>query len=145
MRQQAISGTQPRKNMIMGKVDTSDLIMIITWAMDISSQSPKLKWASWMWNVYATQYVTLPWGQDKKYSWWYQYWNSLVQGWGNCSALAPELPQSCTKPLISYMIWFSQHCAACCIMLYWVAYFYINPYAMDTNNVKYWVNIEHSW
>ena len=25
-----ISGTQPRKNMIMGKVDTSDLMMIIT-------------------------------------------------------------------------------------------------------------------
>ena len=42
-----ISGTQPRKNMIMGKVDTSDLMMIITWAMDISFQSPKLKWASW--------------------------------------------------------------------------------------------------
>ena len=31
-----ISVTQPRKNMIMGKVDTSDLMMIITWAMDIS-------------------------------------------------------------------------------------------------------------
>ena len=32
---QKISGTQPRKNMTtMGKVDTSDLIMIITWAMD---------------------------------------------------------------------------------------------------------------
>ena len=42
-----ISGTQPRKYMItMGKVDTSDLMMIITWAMDISLQSPKLKCAS---------------------------------------------------------------------------------------------------
>ena len=36
-----ISGTQPRKNMItMGKVDTSDLMMI-TWAIDISFQSPR--------------------------------------------------------------------------------------------------------
>ena len=36
------------ENMItMGKVDTSDLMMIITWAIDISFQSPKLKWASW--------------------------------------------------------------------------------------------------
>ena len=43
-----ISDTQPRKNMItMGKVDTSDLMMIITWAIDISFQSPILKWASW--------------------------------------------------------------------------------------------------
>ena len=43
-----ISGTQPRKNMItMGKVDTSDLMMIITWAIDISFQSPILKWTSW--------------------------------------------------------------------------------------------------
>ena len=41
--------TQPRKNMeTMGKVDTSDLMMIITWAIDIKSfQSPILKWASW--------------------------------------------------------------------------------------------------
>ena len=37
-----ISGTQPRKNMTtMGKVDTSDLMMIITWAIDISFQSPR--------------------------------------------------------------------------------------------------------
>ena len=43
-----ISGTKPRKNMItMGKVDTSDLMMIITWAIDISFQSPILKWASY--------------------------------------------------------------------------------------------------
>ena len=37
-----ISGTQPRKNMItMGKGDTSDLMMIITWAIDVSFQSPR--------------------------------------------------------------------------------------------------------
>ena len=31
-----ISGTQPRKNMMtIGKIDTSDLMMIITWAMDM--------------------------------------------------------------------------------------------------------------
>ena len=36
------------ENMItMGMVDTSDLKMIITWAVDISFQSPKLKWGSW--------------------------------------------------------------------------------------------------
>ena len=36
------------KNMItMGKLDTSDLMMIITWAIDTSFQSPLLKWASW--------------------------------------------------------------------------------------------------
>ena len=29
----------------MGKMDTSDLMMIITWAIDISFQSPILKWA----------------------------------------------------------------------------------------------------
>ena len=29
-------GTQPRKNMMKGKVDTSDLMMILTWAIDIS-------------------------------------------------------------------------------------------------------------
>ena len=32
-------GTQPRKNMMKSKVDTSDLMMIITWAIDISLQS----------------------------------------------------------------------------------------------------------
>ena len=43
-----ITGTQPRENMItMGKVDTSDLMMIIIWAIDISFQLPKLKWARW--------------------------------------------------------------------------------------------------
>ena len=30
----------------MGKVDISDLIMLIKCAIDISFQSPKLKWAS---------------------------------------------------------------------------------------------------
>ena len=43
-----ISDTRPRKNMItMGKVDASDLMMIITWAINISFQSPELKWVSW--------------------------------------------------------------------------------------------------
>ena len=43
-----ISDTQPRENMItMGKVDTSDLMMIITWAINIAFQSPELKWLSW--------------------------------------------------------------------------------------------------
>ena len=46
-------GTQPRKTVItMGKLDTSDLMMIITWAIDISCQSPKLKWASWTHAIY---------------------------------------------------------------------------------------------
>ena len=31
----------------MGKIDTSDLIMIIAWAINISFQSPELKWVSW--------------------------------------------------------------------------------------------------
>ena len=48
-----ILGTQPLKNMIMGKVDTSNLMMI-TWAMDISFQSPKLKWSSW---THTTPYI----------------------------------------------------------------------------------------
>ena len=44
-----ISGSQPRKNMItMVQVGTSDLMMIMTWAMDISFQSPQLKWDSWI-------------------------------------------------------------------------------------------------
>ena len=43
-----ISDTRPRKNMItIGKVDASDLMMIITWAIDISFQLPELKWVSW--------------------------------------------------------------------------------------------------
>ena len=43
-----ISDPRPRKNMItMGKADTSDLMMIITWAINISFQSPELKWVSW--------------------------------------------------------------------------------------------------
>ena len=49
-----ISDTQPWKNMTtMGKVDTSDLMMII-WVMDIFFQSPKLKWAS---STHATLYM----------------------------------------------------------------------------------------
>ena len=51
-----ISGTKPRKNMItMGKVDTSDLMMI-TWAIDLSFQSPILKWASW---THTTPYIAM--------------------------------------------------------------------------------------
>ena len=50
-----ISDTQPRKNMItMGKVDTSDLMMIITWAVDKSFQSPILKWVIW---THTTPYI----------------------------------------------------------------------------------------
>ena len=49
-----ISDTQPRKNMTMGKVDTSDLMMIIRWVMDIFFQSPKLEWAS---STHATLYM----------------------------------------------------------------------------------------
>ena len=37
--------TTTEKRKTMGNIDTSDLAMIITWAMDISYQS--LKWASW--------------------------------------------------------------------------------------------------
>ena len=45
------------ENMIpMGKVDTSDLMMIITWAIDISFQSPILKWASW---THTTPYIVM--------------------------------------------------------------------------------------
>ena len=39
----------------MGKVDTSDLMMMITWAIDSSFQSPILKWASW---THTTPYYT---------------------------------------------------------------------------------------
>ena len=44
------SSTQPRKDMtIMGTADISNLIMIITWVMNISSRSYKLEWGSiWM-------------------------------------------------------------------------------------------------
>ena len=50
-----ISDTQPRKNMTtMGKVDTSDLMMIIRWVMDIFFQSHKLEWAS---SKHATLYM----------------------------------------------------------------------------------------
>ena len=41
------SGTQPQKILkTMGMVDTSDLMMIIRWIINISSQSPELEWAS---------------------------------------------------------------------------------------------------
>ena len=41
------SDTQPKKIMtIMGEVDTSDLMMIMMWVINISSQSPRLGWAS---------------------------------------------------------------------------------------------------
>ena len=50
-----ISDTQPRKNMTtMGKVDTSDLMMIIRWIINISFQSPKFEWAS---STHATPYI----------------------------------------------------------------------------------------
>ena len=53
-----ISDTRPRKNMItMGKVDTSDLMMIITLAINISFQSPELKWVSW---THTTPYILMP-------------------------------------------------------------------------------------
>ena len=43
-----ISGTQPQKYVLtMGNVVTCNLMMIILWAIDISFQSPELKWASW--------------------------------------------------------------------------------------------------
>ena len=52
-----ISDTRPRKNKItMGKVDTSDLMMIITWAINISFQSPDLKWVSW---THTTPYILM--------------------------------------------------------------------------------------
>ena len=50
-----IASTQPRKNMItMGKMDISDLMMIIAWAIDVSFQSRLLKWASW---THTTPYI----------------------------------------------------------------------------------------
>ena len=52
-----ISDTQPRKNMTtMGKVDTSDLMMIIRWVMNIFFQSPKLEWAN---STHATLYMQI--------------------------------------------------------------------------------------
>ena len=44
------------ENVIMGKADSSDLMMIIKSAMDISSQSPILKWASW---THTTPYILM--------------------------------------------------------------------------------------
>ena len=56
-----ISGTQPRKNMItMGKVDTFDLMTIITWAMDVSFQSLKWKWAV-MYSEIQNSVIIYPW------------------------------------------------------------------------------------
>ena len=50
-----IPDTRPRKNMkTMGKDDTSDLMIIITWAINISFQSPELKWVSW---THTTPYI----------------------------------------------------------------------------------------
>ena len=40
----------------MGKVDISDLNMIITWAINISFQSPVLKWVSW---THTTPYILM--------------------------------------------------------------------------------------
>ena len=52
-----ISDTRPQKNMItMVKFDTTDLMMIITWAINISFQSPGLKWVSW---THTTQYILM--------------------------------------------------------------------------------------
>ena len=52
-----ISDTRPRKNMItVGKVDTSDLMMIITRAINVSFQSPELKWVSW---THTTPYILM--------------------------------------------------------------------------------------
>ena len=52
-----ISDPRPWKNMItMGKVDKSDLMMMITWAINISFQSPELIWVSW---TYTTPYVLM--------------------------------------------------------------------------------------
>ena len=45
------------KNMItMGKVDNSDLMMIITWAVNLSFQSPELNWVSW---THPTPYILM--------------------------------------------------------------------------------------
>ena len=52
-----ISDTRPRKNMItIGKVDTSDLMMIITRAINISFLSPELKWVS---RTHTSPYISL--------------------------------------------------------------------------------------
>ena len=49
-----------RKNMKMGKVDTSDMMMILRWAMNIFSSSPLLEWTSF--NI-----IQIP---QQKYSKW---------------------------------------------------------------------------
>ena len=52
-----ISDTRPQKNMItMGKIDTSYLMMIVTWGINISFQSPELKWVSW---THTTPYILM--------------------------------------------------------------------------------------
>ena len=84
-----ISGPQPRKNMItMGKDDTSDLM--ITWAMDISVQSSKLKWASWTHNIHGKLSIFYDWGHI----------DGLVQDCSNSIVKTLELLLSGTKPLI---------------------------------------------
>ena len=53
----SIAGTLSRNTIItMGKIDTSDLMMIMKWAIDISFQSAKLTWASW---THTTPYIVL--------------------------------------------------------------------------------------
>ena len=44
------------ENITLGNVDTSDLMMIIAWAIDISFQSPILKWANW---THTTPYIVM--------------------------------------------------------------------------------------
>ena len=48
--------TTTKKKITMGKVDTSDLIMIITWTINIYFQSPELKWVSW---THTTPYILM--------------------------------------------------------------------------------------
>ena len=117
-----ISGTQPRKNMItMGKVDTSDLMMIITWAMDMSFQSPKLKWASWthttpwchdLMTVMASQitsltivYSTVYSGTDQRK---HQSSALLDVVWGD-SSMTGELPAQRASNAENVSIWWRHH------------------------------------
>ena len=85
----------------MGKFDTSDLMMIITCAMDISSQSPKLKWASW---THTTPYmlrVCQTWQILQRASdfYWdipYEIWNVCwrLTHWGQWRIYAPGRRQA---------------------------------------------------
>ena len=48
---------QPWENMkTMGKVDTSDLMMIIIWVITISFRTPKIAWDSW---THPTPYIVM--------------------------------------------------------------------------------------